>query len=209
VAGQGIWFYDAFDPSGVPSPLITAETYYVAASGLTSTQFKTAYTPGGAAVDLFANSGSSVWLFYDTGGGGYVPDFVIVPTANSLGALNVVNAAIRRIHRIPQPFQTLLDAVAVNEVFLPDGFVGQSYSITEDFDDTAIVTLVSGSLPPGLTLTQPAPPPLSFTISGTPTLTGVYGFTLSVTRGTYLANVPYHLTIQPALDSGGAYVGGF
>lgn len=138
----------------------------------------------------------------------YAPNIVTVPTANSLGAVNVINAAIRAIRRVPQPFLALLDSVAVNEVFLPDGFVGQSYSVTEDFDDTAYVTLVSGSLPSGLTLTQPAPPPRSFTISGTPTLAGVYDFILNVTRGTYSANVPYHVTIQADPDQGSGGVGG-
>jgi Putative Ig domain len=214
-ANTPIMFYDVNDPTGtgvnIPSPLFNATTYYVAASGLTTTQFKTTYASGGAPVDLLTNSGGTgVWLFYDsaaTGGPNYAPNFVIVPCRTGAGVdVNLVDAALRGRNYVPQPFLSYLSLVQVDEVFLPDGFVGHAYSITEELTDVATVALAPGStLPPGLTLTAN---PSEFTISGTPTTAGAYSFILRMTRGTFLMDVPYHLTINDDPDSGAGGVGG-
>lgn len=208
--GQAIFFYDVTDPTGtgvnMPSPLINATTYYVASSGFTTTAFKVAYTVGGAAVDLLTNSGSpGLWLFYDTSGGGtlggYAPNYLVVPCRTGAGVnVNVIDAALRGRTFKPQPFLTFLDFVAIDEVFLPDGFVGTAYSTTEDFTDVATVVLTSGTLPAGLALTQATSD--SYTISGTPTTIGTSDFTLRITRGTYLIDMVCHITINAASSSG-------
>lgn len=202
IAGTPIYFYDVNGGGvNIPSPLFNATTYYVASAGLTTTQFKTAYTVGGLPVDLFTDSGGSgVWLFIDTtpvGGSGFVPNFLAVPSQTGTGVdVDKINATIRGRKYIPQPFLSLLNVINVDEVFLPDGFVGNVYSVTEHFSDYAVVTLLSGSLPPGLAISQPAPPPVSFTIDGTPTTVGTYVFTLKLVRGTSVSNVSYHLTVN-------------
>lgn len=72
--------------------------------------------------------------------------------------------------------------VEIATTSLPGGSVGQAYSqsITATNGATPYTwSIVSGSLPPGLSISTSGTP--STTISGTPTTTGTYGFTVQVT----------------------------
>lgn len=55
---------------------------------------------------------------------------------------------------------------------LLDGYVSQAYSSRQDFNQSFAIGLVSGSLPPGLFMTQPAP--TAWQVAGTPTTVGSY-----------------------------------
>ena len=84
--------------------------------------------------------------------------------------------------------QTLSIAVAaqlsITTTSLADGTVGQEYSQSVTASGGAgsySWSIVSGSLPPGLTLGSGTP---SATISGTPTAAGTYGFVVQVSDGT-------------------------
>ena len=85
--------------------------------------------------------------------------------------------------------------LAITTASLPGGTAGQPYSqnVTASGGQTPYSwSLVSGSLPPGLTLTSGTP---SATISGTPTTAGSYAFTLEVTDGAQTATKAYSIVV--------------
>lgn len=77
--------------------------------------------------------------------------------------------------------------LTITNTAFPNGVVGQPYQQTltstpgcsTPFSPVPVFRLASGSLPPGLAITQPAD--RVYAISGTPTTGGAYPFTLSVT----------------------------
>jgi hypothetical protein len=80
----------------------------------------------------------------------------------------------------------------------PSGTVGTAYTtaLTTNGPPGAVFTLLSGALPPGLTLAS------NGTISGTPTQAGVYNFTaqvsVTIVNDTQTASAPFAITINAA-----------
>lgn len=137
----------------------------------------------------------------------YAPSYVVVPCANGLGAAtDAFNQSILTRRRIPQPFLSLLDDITLASTVLPTGYVGLVYSTTQEFGATVTVSLASGALPTGLSLTQPTA--TSLEVSGTPTIAGVYNFTANIVRGTNSTNEAMQITISASPDSGSGGVGG-
>jgi hypothetical protein len=145
----------------------------------------------------------------------YAPDFVTVPTRNHLGSdINVVNAAIYGRGFIPQPFRAAgIVAPIVWGIFsFPDGYVAQSYFtewFIENVDQPVLYTLKTGSLPPGLSLSDVGSPVTAEgEITGTPTTAGTYNFTLTATGPTATADQDFTIVIHAATDTGSSFVGG-
>lgn len=90
---------------------------------------------------------------------------------------------------------------------LPFGYVGFSYVWRWYLSGSAEITVVSGSLPPGLTLSQPTDDVV--TITGTPTLAGQYPFTLRVIVGDSYRDSPFKIHIEPNPSGGGGFASGF
>lgn len=91
---------------------------------------------------------------------------------------------------------------------MPNGVVGVAYSATWDLSPAApptTYTVVSGSLPPGLTLNSPSADLGS--ITGTPTTVGTYPFTLRATNAYGTADKAFSITITST--SGGGVGGSF
>lgn len=129
-----------------------------------------------------------------------------VPSATGIGTtITIINATILGRHWVPQPFLSYLNEIHLVETTLPNGFVGYLYALTQLYDGTATVAVVSGSLPPGMglvvTLTNVA-------ITGTPTTAGAYTFTLRFTVGVATTDYLYHMTILADPNEGAGGVGG-
>jgi uncharacterized protein (TIGR03437 family) len=93
--------------------------------------------------------------------------------------------------------------LAITTTAFPAGFVGQAYMQTltssggcsTPFSPSPAFHLVSGTLPPGLFLSSDANN--IYSIGGTPTATGAYGFTLSATDACgSTASASFSITIQ-------------
>lgn len=137
----------------------------------------------------------------------YVPDIVVIPTETGIGnTVDLINAAIFPRHRIPQPFLNYLNEIRLKEIWLPDGYVGKPYTVIEYFTGPAVVSVIDGSLPPGLDITVLGN---TLQIAGVPTTIGDYDFTLRFRFGLVPVDFLYHITILK-LPSGGAgsFVGG-
>jgi hypothetical protein len=89
---------------------------------------------------------------------------------------------------------------------LPDGFIGHEYLADWTFILPTTLTLTSGSLPPGLTLTQVSA--VEAKIDGTPTTIGTYNFTLRATVGFSFGASDFRIVIQDDPEEGSAFVGG-
>jgi hypothetical protein len=98
-------------------------------------------------------------------------------------------------------------AWAGGDFILPIGYIGHAYLYEWAFSSNTSFTLLSGSLPTGLTLTT-----LSTTtaeIAGTPTAIGTYNFVLRATVGTSTGDATFHITINADPDEGiGGLLGG-
>lgn len=81
------------------------------------------------------------------------------------------------------------------EMYLPDGFVNHSYVVLWIFGVATALELVTGALPPGLSLTQLDE--THVTISGIPTTVGFYTFVLREIVGTATGDATFHITILP------------
>ena len=137
----------------------------------------------------------------------YAPDYVVVPSRTGLGvSVDVVNATILGRHFAPQPFLTYLDQINISDTTFPSGYVNVPYLFQQTYGNNPIITVVAGSLPPGIVLTQPLANQVQ--LSGTPTTVGTYNFTLRITIGVTSSDYTYHLTIGPEPDSGAGGVGG-
>lgn len=88
-----------------------------------------------------------------------------------------------------------------------NGFVGLAYSQAWDMPTSAQVvsyTVLSGSLPTGLSITALAGNQAK--LSGTPTATGTYSFTLRASNAYGTADQPFTITIStPSVGGGGSY----
>ncbi len=93
------------------------------------------------------------------------------------------------------------------DFILPTGYIGHAYLYEWAFSSNTSFTLLSGSLPTGLTLTT-----LSTTtaeIAGTPTAIGAFTFVLRATVGTSTGDATFHITINADPDEGiGGLLGG-
>ena len=89
----------------------------------------------------------------------------------------------------------------------PNGYVGNPYAYSWDLSPAAEPTtysIVSGSLPPGLSLSSPGGPSGDVgEIGGTPTTTGTYGFTVLATN-TY-GTAPQAMSITISVPAGANY----
>jgi hypothetical protein len=95
----------------------------------------------------------------------------------------------------------------LGELLLPDGVVGQSYTVEESAAPTGTTlpitfSIISGSLPPGLSLSTPTTS--AWEISGTPTTPGTYSFTLQASNsvGAVTANLSITIHTSPGGNSG-------
>jgi hypothetical protein len=88
-----------------------------------------------------------------------------------------------------------------------NGFVGNAYAQSFDLSPAApptTYTVLSGSLPPGLSLVNVGADVGK--IQGTPTTTGVYAFTLRATNAYGTADQAFSITIlSPVVISGGGF----
>lgn len=108
----------------------------------------------------------------------------------------------------------VLDSTNVNPPLWPafsfaDGFVGVPYSQAWDMPTSALTvtySVLSGSLPPGLSLSALSGNKAK--ISGTPTTVGIYSFTLRATNTYGTADQAFSITITaaPPPASGGAWI---
>jgi hypothetical protein len=93
---------------------------------------------------------------------------------------------------------TVVGELAIMTTSLPGATVGTAYSqpVTASGGEAPYGwSVASGSLPPGLTLSDGTP---SATISGTPTTAGTHPFTLEVTDGTQTATQELSITVAAA-----------
>jgi hypothetical protein len=87
---------------------------------------------------------------------------------------------------------TILPPVVVSPATLPTGQVGTAYSQTFTASGSSgpfTFTINTGALPPGLTLSRGG------VLDGTPTATGVYGFSVTATGATQNGSRAYTLTV--------------
>lgn len=90
---------------------------------------------------------------------------------------------------------------------LPYGYVNHFYAWKWYFNNPVTVTRQSGSLPPGLVLSQAGPQVIY--ILGTPTTIGTYDFVLRASSGTAIADANFEISIYADPDEGiGGLLGG-
>lgn len=139
----------------------------------------------------------------------YAPNLKLVQSQNGLGVtFNVVNATVFGRHRRAQPFFGGIGGAFSGDIVLPDGYIGHEYEVRESGIEPVVVTIDSGSLPPGLSLIQVSPS--DWMIQGTPTTVGTYNY---VIKGVSVASgvegvVNEHITINEDPDEGVGAVGG-
>lgn len=106
---------------------------------------------------------------------------------------------------------TVIDSANVNppvwpSFLLADGVVGVAYYQAWDLTPAASPTtysIVAGSLPPGLSLSNISGD--QGKIDGTPTVAGVYSFTIRATNSIGIADQAFTVTISASV-SGGSFV---
>jgi hypothetical protein len=137
----------------------------------------------------------------------YAPNLVYVPCQTGTGVIvQVPDAAIWGRHYIPQPFLQSLSGTTFAAIFLPDASVTVPYECTLFTNLDSVATILTGALPPGLALSHGS---FETLISGTPTTTGTYDFTLRFLAGTIATDVPFEIYVGPAPSGdGGGFVSG-
>jgi hypothetical protein len=135
----------------------------------------------------------------------FVPAFRNVPCIAILGSVTLINAALRARYFIPEPFLRYLSEIHLQDTIFPDGYIGHEYLIEQTFDGAAVVSLVSGAMPPGIGLAVIGN---VLQISGTPTTLGTYDFTLRFQVGIIVTDYLNHITILADPDGGSAFAGG-
>jgi hypothetical protein len=98
----------------------------------------------------------------------------------------------------------------IGEILLPDGVVGQAYIVEESAAPPGASTpitfsIISGALPPGLTLTSPSTS--VWEISGTPTTPGTYTFTLKAVNSIGNVTASLSINIDIAVGANTGFVG--
>ena len=102
----------------------------------------------------------------------------------------------------PDPTPTP-SALVITTTTLPSGTTGTPYSTTLTANSSGVIwSLISGTLPAGLTLSS------SGTISGTPTTSGSSSFTVRATSGSLSAEKSLSITVNPPKGSVGSSGGG-
>lgn len=89
---------------------------------------------------------------------------------------------------------------------LAEAYIGHSYDVSWGFTAPTTLSLLSGSLPPGLFLIQTGPATAG--ITGVPTTLGVYNFTLRATTGVAFGDSTFHITVLSDPDEGVGGAGG-
>jgi hypothetical protein len=123
------------------------------------------------------------------------------PTSGSGGSGSSTGGGLPPATSTPStPTSTTPPLVAVLPAALPAGTVGVPYSQILTASTTATGSfawnLISGALPAGLALSASSQATAAV-ISGTPTVSGTFNFTVAVTNGTSSSTEPYALTIAP------------
>ena len=132
----------------------------------------------------------------------------LVAASTSLAALLAVGAGPASASYPPSTLRLLCTAAADNGTLegnvcaLPSGQTSapNSYSATIAVRKTGVAatityTVTAGSLPPGLTLPATSPSATSPVITGNPTRTGTFNFTIKATGGGLTATMAYQITI--------------
>lgn len=142
----------------------------------------------------------------------YAPEFVSVPCVKGDGtAVTIIDAALYGRQWRAQPFNSDLSGHWEGaDVFLPDGFINHAYNFIWTFQSATQLSLVSGSLPPGLTLT--VVDEHTSEITGTPSISitpgTLYTFTLRATTDLEFGDSKFQVTIYADPDEGVGGVGG-
>lgn len=141
----------------------------------------------------------------------YAPNFVKIPCGTGVGTtVNVVDSALRgRVYR-PQPFNIgggVSPSFVERDTFFPDGFIGHEYDFVQEFIGPPTATIITGALPPGLSLSTDS---LTNTwkILGIPTTVGTYTATINITSTGTTVQYPSQIIINPDPDQGSLGVGG-
>ena len=142
----------------------------------------------------------------------YAPNWKEVPCLNALGnTVNYVNATIYVKTFRPQPFVDSLSPLPIinaSETTLQDGYVGHAYYALCEYLEEFAITIFSGSLPPGLSLSQPTTK--SFSITGTPTTIGDYTIIFHISNNVGgLGAFTFNISVYADPDEGiGGMIGG-
>ena len=90
------------------------------------------------------------------------------------------------------PSDLLSFPFAVTTLSLPNGTVGVSYfqDLVSTYSPGPLWTVIEGALPPGLSLKSGGP------LTGVPTLSGTYNFTVSTAEGGPAATAQLQVTVQ-------------
>ncbi len=103
---------------------------------------------------------------------------------------------------VSRQYTLVVTGVTLSPAVLPNGVVSIPYfAIVDATGGTAPYTFsIIGLPPPGLTFTPNAPTPQSATISGTPTASGTFNFTITVTDANgCMSSQPYTVRIDSAV----------
>ncbi len=142
----------------------------------------------------------------------YAPDLVVIPCKTGIGvAVDLQNAALYGRHYIPQPFQTagiIAPELWGNFTFGPAtvGIYYREQWYIENQNHPLVYTLVAGTLPTGLLLTNIGTTAQG-QLAGTPTVAGTYDFTLRATGPTVVGDQAFEIIVDPA-PAGGGLAGG-
>ena len=160
-----------------------------------------AYTPSLQIIPTRSVNGSTLSKPYSALVSGRIAvlDWLVVPCLTGTGvAVNKINAAVRGVRRVPQPFaDNLIELFLGSDVQFPDAKLGLPYNVQWSFisSSAAVMTLFSGSLPPGLTWTQLNPQ--VWLVTGRATVGGAYTFQLKVIVGATSGYITIHINSTP------------
>jgi hypothetical protein len=145
----------------------------------------------------------------------YTANLLYVPCKTGTGAdVNVVDAALWGRRFKPQPFMPagISNPELWGDFAMPDGFVNVAYLsewYCENQNQPIVYTLLTGTLPPGTTITNVGTPNTARgRLSGAPTTQGSFTFTLRATGPTVYGDKSFTVNIGPAPASGAGGVGG-
>ncbi len=159
--------------------------------GLVGTLYSTTLTATGTAPIAFSLASGTLPPGLSINSSG-----TISGTPTVAGTFNFTIQALNACGNNTQLFSITVTATCVPPTItssspLPDGLVGTLYSTTLTATGTGPIafSLLSGTLPPGLSLSS------SGTISGTPTVAGTFNFTIQAVNGCNTVNKNFSLTI--------------
>jgi len=138
----------------------------------------------------------------------YAPDLVFVPSRTGVGVdVNIPNAGLYGRHYRPQPFLAngLVNPELWGNFTFGPAYLGLYYReqwYCENQNQPVVYTLVTGSLPPGLVLSNIGTT-AEGQIDGTPTAVGTYNFTLRAQGPTNVGDKPFTIVVNTAPTGGG------